>query len=417
VDLRIKVAGPKLSRLVIAFALPFFLGCTIGLPYERDFLLIGQVFPQECPVAGWLDQEPSFDYVAITTDTDSLGLSLEQAERYVRLFFPRTKNELFERFQFVVFPDANLKPLSGRQILWLKEGFQEHGISGFLTLGGDLANYGRSYFFDWQSSPLHDVLPIRLTSEQDVGLGPFHIKILKEDPQVLALFKPLGIERQTGSGQATPSPRQGATIWANAEVMGFSQSTPWLISWRAGAKGGSFWVIADDLDHEWWWPYGLNPNPYSGDVFLNIAFQSFGRRLPEDIELVHQVRTSFELFERTRLLILGAIELAEKFGANTYSVEKGMARLNEIRDLARERYASGEYEESLTTLREAGDYAEDLLDSAFKLKDQAMFYVYTTEWLVTTGVLLLSGSVLYSLMIRRSMYRSIDSTRFERGGR
>jgi hypothetical protein len=285
---------------------------------------------------------------------------------------------------------------------------------GFITLGGDLANYGRLYFYDWQSSVLHDVLPIRLTSEQDDGPGSFRIRILKDEPPVLSMFRSLGIEDQSASGYAMPLPREAATVWADAEPLSFGSPTPWLISWKPGPQGGTFWVTADDLDHGWWWPFGLNPNPYAQDVFLNIVFYSFGRPLPEDIEIVHEVRTGFEVFRRNRLLILGTVELAEKFGANTYRVEEAMSGLNDLHERARDEYSSGEYEGALGSLDEAASEAERILDLAFRLKDEAMFYAYVIQWLVTSGTLLLSGSILYSLMVRRRLYRDIESTRFGR---
>jgi len=53
---------------------------------------------------------------------------------------------------------------------------------------------------------------------------------------------------------------------------------------------------------------------------------------------------------------------------------------------------------------------------AFKLKDDAMFYAYVIQWLVTSGTLLLSGSILYTLMVRRRLYKAMESTRFGRPG-
>jgi hypothetical protein len=392
-------------------------GSTAETEWDRNFLLIGQVFPQDCPVPAWLDDEPSFKYVIIATDPTGMafsGLTPELARKYVRLYFPRTKSELLERYHFAVFPDANIKPFSSTQIEWMKEAFQEGGMSGFITLGGDLANYGRLYFYDWQSSVLHDVLPIRLTAEQDAGPGSFRISIIKGEPPILSMFKPFGLEEHAAGGYAMPIPREASTVWANAKPLGFGNPTPFLISWKPGPKGGTFWVTADDLDHGWWWPFGLNPNPYAQDVFLNVVFHSIGRPLPEDIEVVHEVRTGFEVFRRARLLILGTVELAEKFGANTFKVEEEMAGLNDLHERARDEYSSGEYEASLDTLDEASMEADRILELAFDLKDEAMFTAYVIQWLVTSGTLLLSGSILYSLMVRRRLYRDIESTRFGR---
>ncbi len=410
------------SLIVAAFVVLIFLAvglCSGAASFERNFLLIGQVFPQDCPVPAWLDDEPSFRYVVIATDPTGMsysGLTPELAKKYVRIYFPRTKQDLFERFDFVVFPDANIRPFTGTQIEWLKEGFQDKGISALVTLGGDLASYSRIYFYDWQSSVLHDVVPIKLTGDQREGRGAFHIKILRDDPPVLSMFRPLGIEKFVGDGQTAPIPKEGSTVWAEAEVFDFGVSAPWLISWKPGPQGGTFWAIADDLDHTWWWPFGPSPNPYAEDVFLNIAFHSFGRKLPEDIAVVHRLRTMFELSRRTTLLIVGTMELAEKFGANSYKVEQALARLKGTYEAARLEYSSGDYQDAIETLQKAAAEADTVMRMAFKLKDDAMFYAYIIQWMATSGTLLLSGSTLYTLMIKRRLYRATESTKFSRPG-
>lgn len=408
-----------LGAVLLVSALPGMEQCLGATPFERRFLLIGQVFPQDCPVPAWLEDEPSFRYVIIATDPTGMsysGLTPELAKKYVRIYFPRTKQDLFDQYDFVVFPDANIQPFTGTQIEWLKEGFQDQGISALVTLGGDLASYSRIYFNDWQSSVLSDVVPIKLTSDQREGRGAFQIDVLKDDPAVLSMFIPLGIEKFVGDGQTAPIPKEASTVWANAEVFDFGVSAPWLISWKPGPQGGTFWAIADDLDHTWWWPFGPSPNPYAEDVFLNIAFHSFGRALPEDIAVVHRLRTMFELSRRTTLLIMGTMELAEKFGANSYKVEQALGDLKGTYEVAKEEYSSGDYQGAMDTLEKAAAEADGVMGMAFRLKDDAMFYAYVIQWLVTSGTLLLSGSILYTLMVRRRLYRAMESTRFGRPG-
>ena len=393
--------------------------CLGATSFERDFLLIGQVFPEDCPVPAWLEDEPSFTYVIIATDPTGMsysGLTPELAKKYVRIYFPRTKQDLFDRYSFVVFPDANIKPFSNTQIEWLKEGFQDKGISALVTLGGDLASYSRIYFYDWQSSVLSDVVPMKLTGDQREGRGAFRIKILRDDPPVLSMFRPLGIEKFVGDGQTAPIPKEASTVWANAEVFDFGVSAPWLISWKPGPEGGTFWAIADDLDHTWWWPFGPSPNRYAEDVFLNIAFHSFGRTLPQDIEVVHRLRTMFEMSRRTTLMIIGTMELAEKFGGNSFKVEQALGELKGTYEVAKGEYSSGDYQGAMDTLEKAAVQADGVMDMAFKLKDDAMFYAYVIQWLVTSGTLLLSGSILYTLMVRRRLYKAMESTRFGRPG-
>ncbi len=384
-------------------------GNTQGL--ERNFILIGQVFSHECPVPGWLNKEPSFSFILIPTDTDQMALSAEDARRYVRQYFPRTKSALFEGYHFVVMPDTNIDPFTSKQIAWLEEAFREHGMGAFMSVGADVSG---SYQNDWINSPLHDELPVNLEDQYRVG-DSFTIVIVKEEPEVLSMFRENDIEGFMGSCPcARCYPRPGSTTWADAKYTGTGLVYPWLVSWNLGVEGGMIWTVSDDLDHQWWWPGGVrmqSTNPYAGDVFLNIAFHSFGRPLPEDIELVHEIRDRFDIYETNRLLIRGVIEWADKLGANTRKAEDALGEVKDLYDEAVQNYAAGEYEQSLSSLSDAMEESKNALDIAYDTKKTAMFYIYAVEWLATTGTLLLSGSVLYTLMVRRRLYRSIETTR------
>jgi len=410
--------GAPLSRRrlilpIVGLALLFFSSLEPGLSvtHETGFMLIGQVFPAECPVPGWLDQEPGFYYTIIPTDTDRLALTEEESQRYVRQYFPRTKKELFSKYQFMVMPDTHLRPFTGKQILWLKEGFEEHGISDFVTLGADLTG---DYEGEWLASPLQEDLPTSMRGQSRLS-GSFTVEILVDDPPILSMFKQFGIENSPGSSPFSKNtPRHGSTTWGMAKFTSGGIRSPWLISWKLGSKGGHIWAASDDLDHRWWNPSGMrsaSTNPYAGDVFLNIIYYSTGRVLPTDITLVHELRTRFDVFKTSRGMITGVVELADSFGANTVKVEKELAEVEKIYRQARDEYAAGDYDGCSESLDRAMEESKRVLDLAFRVKKTAMFHIYLIEWLVTTGTLLLSGSVLYSLMVRRRVYREVETTR------
>jgi hypothetical protein len=55
---------------------------------------------------------------------------------------------------------------------------------------------------------------------------------------------------------------------------------------------------------------------------------------------------------------------------------------------------------------------ENLRIDALVLKDRALFWIYVIEWLSVSGTFLLAGFVLWTLMVRRRLYRQVASTRF-----
>ena len=46
-----------------------------------------------------------------------------------------------------------------------------------------------------------------------------------------------------------------------------------------------------------------------------------------------------------------------------------------------------------------------------EVKDSAMFWVYLTEWCAITAAILISGVVLWGLMVRRRLYREVYTSR------
>jgi hypothetical protein len=52
-----------------------------------------------------------------------------------------------------------------------------------------------------------------------------------------------------------------------------------------------------------------------------------------------------------------------------------------------------------------------LTAEAVKLKDQALLWVYISEWLAVTSTSIFAGFTLWTLMVRRRKYRTTRSTR------
>ena len=66
---------------------------------------------------------------------------------------------------------------------------------------------------------------------------------------------------------------------------------------------------------------------------------------------------------------------------------------------------------TFSLMDEAFEEIEGLRADALRLKDQALAWVYLVEWLVVSGVFLLCGFVLWTVMIRRRLYREVSTTR------
>jgi hypothetical protein len=59
---------------------------------------------------------------------------------------------------------------------------------------------------------------------------------------------------------------------------------------------------------------------------------------------------------------------------------------------------------------------EKTTELALDLKDQALMWVYIIEWLAVTATGSLTAVVVWTLMVRRRMYREVGATRLRVSG-
>ena len=409
----------NLTQCAIAAAFFASLSPLAGLPggaQEVGILATGEVFPQECPLPSWFRDEPGFYLTLIPTKADFVtALTLEEARRFIRLYFPRTSDQLEERYGFLAFIDADLAPFTGLQVESLRHSVEEAGASAFVSLGGGVFtfNYGM-----WASSSLSGIFPHDFLQTSSGQLAPsFTVEVNRGGslPPVLKMLIPVGIERVVGKTWGEIYPKDGATTWASIRPAGSGQRHPFMVSMPFGTGGGTTWAIADDLDHPWWSSvYEPSTNEYSQDVFLNLVYHSLGHLLPDDIIAIHAVRMRFTGYGSWRSVALGTLDFLESFGAPTSALFEALASLDEELAAARDEYARQEYGVAAARMDSVIERTLELDRDAIESKDRALFWVYTTEWLAVTGTFLAAGAVLHSLMVGRRLYRSAGETSFGR---
>jgi hypothetical protein len=73
-------------------------------------------------------------------------------------------------------------------------------------------------------------------------------------------------------------------------------------------------------------------------------------------------------------------------------------------------YMEGEYAQASAALRSAISDLEAAFDRSIDLKNRALIYVYVIEWIAVTSVLVISGSAVFELMVRRKTYKEVATT-------
>jgi len=344
-------------------------------------------------------QDPLFRYAAYPLPPD---LSDAEKRKLDRVYFPRTRKILVESFDAIIIRDARIGHFTSNQFRDLDYVFREAGMASVTIHGPSWEQVWSVVTTLYELSPV-DNFKIRFYE-------PWRVVFRREREPVFLPFIELGMEKVVGEAYGTMEAKQGATVWADMQP----QDVPWLVSWRpGGTEAGLQWVFADKFDAAWWGlGYGTrDTNPYSIDLATNLLLYSLGKPLISDIHARRKARSLLYGFKAQKILILSLMDWAEDFGANTRSLSSQLAILESEAEGAAGSYLVQDYATAIGLMESHLARMGEISREAVRLKDQAMFWVYLSEWLATTSVAIASGTVLWSLMMRRSLYRAVEATR------
>jgi hypothetical protein len=203
--------------------------------------------------------------------------------------------------------------------------------------------------------------------------------------------------------------RQGATLVARAAAR--KTSYPWISWWEYGkgrvlGETQVFYSVgaggAMQTDWEWW-----------QDFLIYLVYFGAGKEIPEDIYRAHRLRNEINTHISKKSMLVSLLEFVEKVGASSMTLYEELDAINALEEVAEEHYRRGEYDEASDVFQDVHREWDLLNVKAIKLKKNALAWIYLIEWLVVSSVALTAGVVIWSLMIRRSLYRVVGTTRLE----
>ncbi len=379
------------SLLLIAFDLAFAVQAFPSPTASRvSGMVIGCVGCNEFSVL--FMQDPLFTCTLYPLPAD---LSDNDKRKLDRVYYPRTRQELIDSYDVMVFDDARIQHFSSRQIHDLDYAFREGGMTAIVA---------PVIMWDYVLQPtiLRDVVPI--SEKGSVRFGAYRVTFRRERDPVFLPFLGLGVEEVVGSQMADIVAKPGATIWADLRP----RNTPWLVSWRpGGSNSGMLWILAHRFD-DWWLE---DNNPYALDVATNLILYSLNRPLISDIQARKEAKHLFATFQMQKSLILSMMEWADAFGANTLALSRRLAGLDQGMAGAIGDYLEQDYPAAIHFLQSVSPIATEIALEVVRLKDGALIWVYLIEWLAVTGTGMLCAFVLWLLMIRKRVYREVLATR------
>jgi hypothetical protein len=374
-----------------------------GQARRAKVLLSGDIYP--CPVITLCVIDPLYEYVPLQTRE----IPQDDAKRYARLYFPRTRELLFE-YSMLFFVDCDMSPFSGKQVSYMLQGIEEGHLGTFWTFG---PHYGSV-----ASSDLQQVIPHEMSKDFNSwawGHDFYRVIFRRERPPVFTPFVELGLENVRAYGCGQLSPRIGTTIWGDM----LPWRWPWMVTWEFGGTGGLCWVAADDLDHPFWerTTYGFTENKYPVDILANIITYTVGGELPDDVLLPIYIRRELQDFNNGRNLFVSVLEFVEKFGADTGELYDELLTIDAgVFMDAKVAYMEGDYPDALSMAKVGNEEIKVLVDRALEARERALMWIFVIEWLTVSGTSMISGFVLWTLMVRRRIYREVETTRLQSVG-
>ncbi len=367
-------------------------------------------------IRGWIISEPSFRGVIIPARTYG-AVSTEQIWKMIRIYFPRTYQEM-KTYDFILLASVDMQFFTDKQVQWMYYAIAKSGSGGMNTRS--VQSCSTSWSATWMNSIISEAFPNdvpAVLNSRYYSTGVDAAGALKvDDGDVPPIVKPYKNEIEdrfhSYSGLIT-IPRPGSKIytWIRCLSMSIGHPSPGyiphLFSWKYG--NGTTFTAMDMVFQDFW---KEDRNPFSLDVIPNVVWYSTGRKLPEDAMMVHELRNVFRLFQMGKTCVGGMFEFSESFGANTKEAYARLSQVERDKSHADQLYLDGHFQQSYTAMSNLLKQGNNLETLALKIKNKALVWIYFIEWLVVSGSMLVFGSLLWQLMIRRGLYREAKTTRF-----
>ncbi len=396
-------------------------------------MCLGAVENQLAPYISWFRQEPSITGHYVPARFYESGWSAmfgERIMRSVRMYFPRNYAQL-AGYDFLMLDSPVVSYFGDDGIHWMRRAIEE-GEVGATTMNSLLSKH-QFCFLPFLLSELSDCFPLDgiKVAEYSGGLdstklsmkigtpykGPFHVRVNRNTPPVFTPFLSLGLEKFVGGGGYLMFARQGALIWMwsvgnHPEI---APEVPYLMSWEFG--DGLTWSLSDNMRHGWWgWDmpaetHIVSDNPYGLDILVNWIRYGTGREPIQDIPVFHSLRVSYGNYNDLRSMVFSVIDFVSSFGGKTVDLEMRVQNTDGLVGESKLLYMDNELQSAETKIDLAIDILEKITEDSMRRKDETFLWIYITQWLVVTATGMVCGSVLWTLMVRRRVYREVPTTK------
>jgi hypothetical protein len=354
----------------------------------------------------------SFNFVLATLRAGwAAGGPIQQADtdeairRMVRLYMPRTYSTMVDRFDIIVLSNSNRDAVGPKNIEMLARGVTEGSMSLFMD--GGMETLGGTSYPPWGETAVGKLLPTEDVEGVYIHDGRF--VVAEPDHELMNSLpwdtKPMFV-KIFYHNLVTLKP--GAQQLAYADLG--EERHPAVVTWEL-VNGARTFVWSGELHKACMMVSGGSVWEYCTDLGANILIYLAGLPVPQDIDLVHRARS--EMFQTTarKNLLFGLLDFAENFGANVQPFMVDIDEVDLIISEASQQYLDLDFEGVLETYLIVSDRLNEIEEEAVEAKNNALFWVYIIEWSTVTAASLITGVILWALMVRRRLYREVRTTR------
>jgi len=391
------VPRKHLPVLLLLLSIPC-IGGLGGTDGKKKVLWVGEVVANNHMFIDMLGTDPRFQLVG-TVPCTILVLGYDEAVRFARAYLPRRYSDLVSGTDVMIFHDFSPKVLTDTYLEWFRKGVYE-GIGLLLVeFAQRVSMCGMEY---WQETTLYDAFPAELYPNCIEAIkGRQRYEIVTHGP--LVDFPDMEKIIINWGHHGDLIPKEGTTIWA----VWSGRKTPAFVT-RAYGNG-----MVLHYDHGWdtmpdevkrFWRY------LPDYVFNHLCFAT-GLPFPDDLELVHEARALFAALDEQVRVAISVIEFVDRFGANLRPFEVKLGETRGRRLLAEEAFVDGDMAKATEILADANDDMRQLSNDMMRAKNRALLWVFVIEWLSVTATGMVCGFILWTVMIRRRLYREVAVTR------
>ncbi len=367
-------------------------------------LMIGEIDTRHQQATYFLLSDPMVDLTLIPAGDIA---DIQTSKRFIRMYVPRTRKKLVLNFDVIELFDFVPYILMDKHIQWMHDAVRDNGLGLSLVEMGwyGVTDWTGNDAEAWMTTVLYQAYPADLVIGKQ-NTNTLYMDIVTKDPLVdLPEFEKIPVTDVQHHGIQVA--REGSTVYAR---------------WRTGKEdaivGGRYgsgttlmipmgWDNVPETTERRW--------DYYVDFVINHGYYVANVPLPEDPNLARRLRMAFNEYLTRKSLAGSLLDFISKFGAKTDKVERMIGNLETEKKQAERLYIEGDYEGAWEVMDEVLKEFTTITEQSMKLRQNALFWIYIIEWAVTTGTLFMTGVVLWTLMIRRRLYRQVSITRSRPG--